>query len=129
MIALLYFLLSLLGFDVGGSSLEHRSTHAGDDVLLSRAHVQAGVARFECVRSDSGECHYLVLPRDCVATTSSDADAGGPCAGTPIARFALAQGESHQMAGLQHFRLCVAVDADPVEPACQSTPAGGRGGS
>lgn len=122
LIALFYFVLSLVGLDVGGSSFEHRATANGTDVLLSRAHVQAGVARFDCVHSASGECHYIVLPKACAATDAVDPPAG--CAQDPIARFTLAQGESHQVSGLQSFRLCVGPASGPAGEQCQSASAG-----
>lgn len=118
LISLLYFVLSLLGLDVGSQSFEHRTAADGADVLLSRAHVDAGVARFECVQSASGECHYLVLPKACDADAASvpgAADCGAP----PIARFTLAQGESRQIPGLQNFRLCVGVVLDDAGSDCR----------
>jgi hypothetical protein len=101
--ALLYFVLSLLGFEFGGSTHVHRLHADGGDTLHSRATVQAGVTRFECLRSASGRCHYLVLPRDCMPGATG-------CASHPVGRFALDDGESRQIAGLQHFHLCVAID-------------------
>lgn len=116
LIALFYFVLSLVGFDVGGSSFEHRASANGSDVLLSRAHVQAGVARFDCVHSASGECHYIVLPRTCGPMDA--VDGSHDCTPEPIARFTLAQGESHQVSGLQQFRLCVGPASEPAGEAC-----------
>lgn len=106
--ALLYFMLSLLGFDTGGDTLVHRTSVDGADTLHSRTTVQAGVARFECLRSASGRCHYLVLPRDCTPDSASRTTAG--CASRPVERFALDNGDSRQIAGLQNFRLCVSTD-------------------
>lgn len=124
LIALMYFVLSLIGLDPGGSSFEHRASENGAEVLLSRAHVEAGVARFDCVHSASGQCHYLVLPRDC--DSAADANAVEACAQAPIARFTLANGESHQVPGLQQFRLCVGPDRDPSGQACESATPGVR---
>lgn len=115
--ALLLFVLSLLGFDFGGSTLVHRTRADGGDTLHSRATVQAGVARFECLRSASGRCHYLVWPRDCMPGSTA-------CASRPVERFALRDGESREITGLQDFRLCVAVDGasdDCRAPARLST--------
>lgn len=106
--ALLYFILSLLGFDNGGSTLVHRTSADGADTLHSRTTVQAGVARFECLRSASGRCHYLVLPRECATRPGSAATAG--CASRPVEPFALDDGDSRQIAGLQDFRLCVTTE-------------------
>lgn len=118
-LALVYFLLALVGFDVGSSQIEHRESSDGVDVLLSRTHVEAGVTRFGCVHSASGRCHYLVLPRDCdPAPSGGTTDA---CSGDAIARFTLAQGDSHQVSGLQRFQVCVGQHGGPDERTCRAT--------
>ena len=56
-IALLQFLLALSGCSIGGTTYTSRID--SDQVhLTSKAHVQDGVARFDCVESSSGICHY-----------------------------------------------------------------------
>lgn len=112
-IALCAFVLSLFGCNGGASTLVQRASADGSEVLHSRAQVQAGVARFECLRSASGQCHYTVLPRDC-----DPAGVARGCAAEPIERFALASGDSRQIAGLQAFRLCVSARADGPERDC-----------
>ncbi|AXK72792.1 hypothetical protein DWG18_11220 [Lysobacter sp. TY2-98] len=52
--ALFAFLASLIGCDGGRDTVVHRIVGTGADVLFSRATVQDGVARFDCVRSASG---------------------------------------------------------------------------
>jgi hypothetical protein len=105
--ALLYFVLSLFGCDVGRSTFVDRIGDDGVHALYSRATVEAGVARFECLRSASGHCYYTVLPRDC------DAGRRG-CSDEPLRRFAVANGDSRQIVGLHDFRLCVSDrDATP----------------
>jgi hypothetical protein len=106
--ALFYFVLSLFGVDTGGSTLVHRTNIDGTDTLHSRTTVQAGVARFECIRSASGRCHYLVLSRDCTSSPASKRAAG--CPPRPVERFVLDDGHSRQIAGLQNFRLCVSIE-------------------
>lgn len=120
LIALCCFVLSLFGCDVGGSTFVHRTSANGSDVLYSKAHVQAGVARFECVRSASGQCHYAVYPRDCAQPAATGA---GPqasrCGAEAKQRFAIAAGESRQFAGLRDFRLCVSPDGGMRGPDCE----------
>lgn len=114
--ALLQVVLALLGLDVGGQTLVHRidSATAG---LYSRTHVEAGIARFECLRSASGQCHYVLYPDDCaVAAGAMDAR----CAGAPLERFALASGNSRRVVGFADFRLCVGADGDPAHAECQA---------
>jgi hypothetical protein len=108
--ALCYFLLSLFGLDVGDARYVHQTSADGADVLYSRADVHAGVARFECVRSASGRCHYLVFAAGC------DPSAG--CRERPLQRFSVDAGGSRQLAGLAGFHLCVAARAADLGPAC-----------
>ena len=110
-VALLQFLLALGGCSLGGPTDSNRIAEGGHDVLASRARVQDGVARFDCRASDSGWCHYTLYP-----------DAGGAgkdCALAPIQRFAVARGDSRQIAGLSGFRLCVGPDDTALGPDCQ----------
>jgi hypothetical protein len=81
------------------------------------------------VHSASGECHYLVLPKDCAPEAAVHADAADACTTPAIARFTLVTGESHQISGLQKFRLCVGSGSDAGGADCQSLmPGGGREG-
>lgn len=104
--ALLYFVLSLFGCDVGRSTFVDRVVVDGASTLSSRATVEAGVARFDCLRSASGHCYYTVFPRECVAS-ATDGKADATCLSKPIGRFAVANGDSRQVTGLSDFRLCV----------------------
>jgi hypothetical protein len=114
--ALVYFVLSLFGCDVGSNTYVDRVSIDGVHALDSRATVEAGVARFECLRSRSGQCYYTLFPRDC-ATTSGKASAG--CLTRPIEHFAVANGDTRQIPGLTNFRLCVS-DEDVAQGAgCQ----------
>lgn len=107
--ALLAFLASLVGCDGARDTIVHRVVSDGTDLLFSRASVQDGVTRLDCVRSASGRCHYLVLPRDCTSISACDGDAR---------RFVVPQGDTRQVTGLTAFRLCVESD-DRVAPPTQ----------
>lgn len=108
--ALFAFLAALAGCDGGRDTLVHRIAGAGQDVLFSRASVQDGVARFECVRSASGTCHYTVLPPGCAPAA--------PCA-TGARRYDVVAGQARQVAGLHAFRLC--VDVGRVTATCSAS--------
>lgn len=109
-IALLQFLLALSGCSVGGTTYTSR-IDTGHTRLTSKAQVQDGVARFNCVESSSGSCHYTLYP---------DACAGKPdCQLAPLQRFSVARGESRQIAGLVDFRPCVATTAAAMGADCQ----------
>jgi len=110
------FVLSLFGWEAGGTTLVHRASADGSDVLYSRTRVQPGVARFECVRSESGRCHYAIYPDDC---GPADAPAAG-CGTAPVQGFALTRGDSRRIRGLQPgFILCVSAD-DAVRGDCEA---------
>jgi hypothetical protein len=117
--ALCYFVLSLYGCDIGTQNYVNRTTADGREALHSRATVQAGVARFECVRSASGRCHYAVFDRDdCVAAPREGRAAPAGCVAEPVERFALAAGDSRHVPGLTGFRLCVGTDAAGARADC-----------
>ena len=114
-IALLQFLLALCGCSVSGTTF---TSNIDDDRvhLTSKAHVQDGVSRFNCVESSSGSCHYTLYPEACAGKAD--------CQLAPLQRFTVARGESRQIAGLLDFRPCVATtgvamgaDCQPVAPA------------
>ncbi|MBS7456920.1 hypothetical protein [Coralloluteibacterium stylophorae] len=109
-VALLQFVLALFGVDVAGSTYVARATVDGVDTLHARAVVEAGVARFECLRSASGHCHYVVWPSRC--------DGPASCDRGPLQRFVLASGDSRQVAGLHRFRLCVTAEDAAAGTAC-----------
>lgn len=115
-IALLYFVLSLFGCDVGGSTYVTRDRIDGVDALYSRATTHAGVARFECLRSASGQCHYTLFRRGCAAAPAGKRRER--CLSEPAERFAIARGDNREIAGLQDFRLCVSAEDAPPAPDC-----------
>ena len=120
LIAMLYFLLSLLGCDGGGTTYATRATVDGQDVVYGKAGVRAGVVRFECVRSTSGQCHYTVFPREC---TGDPAPASPPrsCATLPPEHFALEAGTQRDVVGMSPaFELCVSHDARALTPDCKA---------
>ena len=121
LLSLCYFLLSLYGCDVAGSTWVHHTSSNGNDILHSKVVAQPGVARFECLRSASGQCHYTLFPRTCAATAARVPDSG--CPSEPIAHFSIANGDSRLLPGLRRFRLCVSArdkasgaGCEPAEP-------------
>ena len=122
LIAVLYFVLSLYGFDVGRTIVD-RINVDGSQALHSKVVAQPGVARFECLRSASGRCYYTVFPRDCTSTPrptpgSAPTRIAG-CLSEPVERFVIAEGDSRQIPGLQQFRPCVSADAGTLGPDCE----------
>lgn len=101
--AAVYFLLALFGCESGGTTMITHSISNGVDLLHARTRIKAGVARFECLASASGECHYMLLPDNCAATDAV-------CMKKPIDRFVMKTGESREVVGLPKFRACVSQD-------------------
>lgn len=117
-LAIVYFLLSLVGLDVGSSTFVDRGSDDGATTFESRAQVASGVARFECVRSASGQCHYTVFPRGCAGPRRPLAWPAARCADGRIERFTVASGTRHEIAGLGGFHLCVSSRDHPLGPEC-----------
>jgi len=131
-LAMVYFLLALVGCNEwGGTTTVTRSSDDGADVLYSKTRVMAGVARFECITSVSGRCHYVLFPRDC-ASPAAPADA---CTAQAVEHFTMAVGATREIVGLPSgFGLCVSHEDKPVTPGCAplqdvSGPGGARGSS
>lgn len=115
LIAAVYFLLALFGCDGGGTTIVTRSMVDGVDAIHSRIRITAGIARFECVASASGECHYTLFRRECASARSN-------C--MPAERFAMAAGARREVVGMPPFDACVARDDIALGEDCR--PATGR---
>lgn len=106
-IAIALFALSLYGCGPDASRQVDRVRAAGVDVVHSTTTVHAGRTRFECVRSSSGACHYVVRRPGCtVSTVTRDVPR---CA--PLHEFAIGERAARDLAGLQRFDVCVGDDA------------------
>ncbi|WP_414539353.1 hypothetical protein [Stenotrophomonas forensis] len=98
--------LSLGGCEKSSTTSITRTQSDGVDTLYSKGTVVEGQARFQCIASRSGQCHYVVLDTAC----STDA----ACARPPLRRFAVAVGKTEAMRDLpKGFRQC--VSQDPIE--------------
>lgn len=99
-------LLALAGCEKSSNTSITRTRANGVDTLYSKSTVVDGEARFHCIASSSGQCHYLVLDPAC--------STGTPCATPPLRRFSLAVGSTEAMRGLpKDFHPC--VSQDPIE--------------
>ena len=112
---LFHALLALAGCSgPGGSTHVTRATADGRDLVHSEVWVGARVARFDCRRSASGRCHYVLYRDECVPDR-----ADGECAPRAFDRFAVASGHSRELLGLPAgFAMCVSEHAGPQPPAC-----------
>lgn len=118
LIALCYFVLSLYGCDVGGSSFVHRSQVDGIDTVHIEGGAQPGSARVDCLRSASGRCYYTLFPRECPPAAAATGKRIDRCPTGPVRRFAIANGGSHEVAGLQRYRMCVSAEERIPGPDC-----------
>lgn len=118
LLALFYFALSLFGCDIGRSTFVDRISADGVDSLYSKATVEAGFARFECLRSASGQCYYTLFPRECAKTPDANGQHDTRCLSRPVERFAVANGESRLFPGLRNFRVCVSADGKALGVDC-----------
>lgn len=119
LIAVISFVLSLYGCDVGGSTFVLRTgVDGGADVLYSKAQARAGIARFECLASSSGQCHYTVFPPRCAPATRPADPGPDRCRSEPPKRFALASGDSRQIPGVAPFGVCVSAGSASTGPDC-----------
>lgn len=99
-------LLALAGCEKSSNSSITRARANGVDTLYSKGTVVDGQARFQCIASSSGKCHYLVLDPAC--------STGAPCATPPLRRFSVVVGRTEILRDLpEGFHQC--VSQDPIE--------------
>ena len=116
-IALLSAALMLLGCNEQSRTLVAMETSIdGARVNDTRATIVDGLAEFQC-KSAGGDCHYLLFV--CPTAGSKPGALDAACAAKPVEEFALAAGQSKQIAGLpEGFRFCVGHGIKPVAPDC-----------
>jgi hypothetical protein len=120
LIALICFALSLVGIDIGGNHFIERSNRDGVDLLYSRVDARPGMARFQCLRSASGQCHYTLFPRECVDAAATATQGAANCLAQPIRQFAVVAGGERELDGLPAFHPCVAQQPARPAPDCAS---------
>ncbi|MFC4763933.1 hypothetical protein [Dyella koreensis] len=102
LLAVIYYVLAMVGC-TGGRTIEMHSMTDGHDRVHGVVHLQAGVAKFECVGSASGQCHFVLFSAAC-----PDVGVDKACDAPPLERLALAVGASRELVGLPvEFKACV----------------------
>jgi hypothetical protein len=110
LLALFYYLLAVVGCS-SGHVTDIRSEADGRDIVHGKIVLNAGVAKFDCLASSTGQCHFELFDPSC-------ADPAATC-DKPPERFALAQGASREIVGLPAgFRPCVSADGTATRPHC-----------
>ena len=123
LISLVSFLLTLVGCNpqAGITTMTFSSVN-GVGVNSTKVRVGAGDARFECLQSATGSCHYVVFVNHCNEGDPKAGEGAGACETKVIERFTLPAGESreftHLPAGIRH---CLSHEAMPVAPDCRES--------
>ncbi len=118
-ISLFSFLLTLVGWNPqpGVTTLSVSSVD-GVQVNSSKAVVHGGDARFDCLRSASGRCHYVVFAGRCGEAVVDDGSVPA-CPSAVVDRFVLRAGESRQLHALPgSVRYCMDHQSMPAGPGC-----------
>ena len=106
-------LLALIGCRGPGTTIQSSSSDE-DGKSASWAHIAKGAGRFECRKSATGSCHYVLYVQQC----APEAPLAG-CSARVIRSFTLAAGQSRDVTGLPpQVRLCQDHHAMPVAPDC-----------
>ena len=122
LLAILFYALSLFGIDVGSHTRVDRIRSNGTDVLYSKVVAQPTVTRFECLRSESGQCFYTVVyTPDCSHPAKATGERVQGCAA--VDHFALALGDARQIAARPGLRMCVSADAHAPAADCNASEA------
>jgi hypothetical protein len=118
LISLISFLFTLAGCNPQpGVTTMTFSSVDGVGVNSTKARIGAGDARFECLKSATGSCHYVVFVSDCKEDTAK-----GGCTTRVIERFTLPAGERRDLSGLPSgSRHCLSHQAMPVAPDCRES--------
>jgi hypothetical protein len=86
---------------------------------VMRSYVNDGSGDFECIKSISGRCHYLLFVRECRANDA--AKDGQHCGNRTVQAFTLEAGTSKHVANLPpRLKQCVSHDTVPAAPDCLS---------
>ncbi|AWV05760.1 hypothetical protein [Marilutibacter maris] len=106
---------------VPGTTVVLREGSDGHTGFHSRTRALPGHARFECLASDSGRCHYAVFGGVCAGLSAALGDGRVRCAEdvAPRLQFDLKVGEHRSVGGLPlGFRHCASGRRGPVTAAC-----------
>ena len=116
LISLLSFVCTLLGCNPQpGTTTVTFSSVDGVGINTTKARVSAGNARFECLKSATGVCNYVVFVSDC----NKEDGPHDACTTKVVEQFSLASGGTREFktlpAGARH---CLSHDAMPIAPDC-----------
>ena len=109
-------LLAGCKIDAGTTTITNVSID-GKAQNVMRSYVNGGAGDFECIKSVSGRCHYLLFVRECGDAPS--AAGAQPCDTRTVQAFTLDAGTSRHLANLPpRLKQCVSHDREPSAPDC-----------
>ncbi|HYM85136.1 MAG TPA: hypothetical protein VET30_00220 [Pseudoxanthomonas sp.] len=117
--SLVSFLFTLMGCHPrpGVATTMTFSSVDGIGINSTKARIGVDDARFECLQSATGHCHFVVFVSDCKQPAANVGTAG--CSTRVVERFILDTGGVREMKGLPTgVRHCLGHDAMPVAPEC-----------
>lgn len=107
LLVLVYYVLALVGCSGYTAVTEVRSDTNGA-VFHGRVTEKGELARFECIESDNGPCHFVLYPPRCSELDLRDK----PCALPVMQRVDVPKGDSLELAALpRKFRACMSAQA------------------
>lgn len=118
--AVLSTVLTLMGCNERSkTTVVTRSTIDGVSVSSTRTTISEGLAEFQCIKSRSGNCSYVLFLSDCPVADPDSGKSEAACTTQAVAQFVLTAGKSKQIAGLpKGFKFCVGHMTKPVVPGC-----------
>lgn len=116
LISLFSFVCTLIGWNPQpGTTTVTFSSVDGVGINSTKANVSADHASFECLKSATGVCNYVVFVDAC----SKQDGAHAACTTKVVEQFTLASGDARELkalpAGAKH---CLSHDVMPVAPVC-----------
>jgi len=79
----------------------------------------SGSARFECVESPTGECHYALYTSRCQTATGEGGKPATTCTHQVFDEFTIAQGQTREVRDLpKDYKQCMKVKSKPTVPSC-----------
>lgn len=110
-------LLAGCKFETGATTTITNVSIDGRPANVTRSFVHDGDGEFDCIKSVTGQCHYLLFVREC--GTPAAAGDGAHCTTRTVEAFTLEAGKSRHLAGLPpKVQQCVSHSATPVAPDC-----------
>ncbi len=117
MFAMTLSLLAGCRIDAGTTTITNVSID-GKAQNVMRSYVNGGAGDFECIKSISGRCHYLLFVRECGEAADKPGD-DARCDTRTVQAFTLDAGTSRHLANLPpRLKQCVSHDREPSAPDC-----------